>query len=52
MAYRECVKDRKFKHSIFKIPNKPPYPLNVYDRDFLVQALTIYKARQYARSLK
>lgn len=45
MAYRECVKDRKFKYSIFLIPSKAPYPLNVYDRDFLVIALNIFKAR-------
>ena len=44
MFKRDCAKDKKKKHSVFEMPVKAPYPLNVYDRDFLVQSLTLYKA--------
>lgn len=52
MVHREQVKDRKLKHSIFDIPSTAPYPLNVYDRDYLIQALAVYKANMYAKSVK
>jgi len=45
MDEREIKKDKKEFHSVFSLPLRAPYPLNVYERDFLIQALTAYKAR-------
>ena len=45
MSEREINKDKNEVHSIFSLPLRAPYPLNVYDRDYLIQALTAYKAR-------
>ena len=52
MVHREQVKDRKLKHSIFDIQSSAPYSLNVFDRDYLIQALIIYKANMYSKQVK
>ena len=49
LMHREQVKDRKQKISIFDLPLRAPYTLNIYDRDYLIRAYHVYKANMYAK---
>ena len=48
----DVAKDKKTKYSIRDIPEDAPYPLNVFDRDYLIQSFELYKQRQESRSTR